>query len=78
LWRSYAKGATPENGYRMDPGHWELNFDRGYIEDNNLGIGLKLKSAGADRPRVVYVTKNEKTGLYYVTNWKELLNDVRK
>jgi len=78
VWRSYAKGATLENGYRMDPGDWELNFDRGYLEDSGRGIGLKLQSGGADMPRVVYVKKNEKTGLYYVTDWKELLSDVRK
>ncbi len=77
IWRSYAKGATPENGYRMDPNNWELNFERGYLKDDGRGIPVNLHSSGADEPRAVYVKQDEKTGLWHINAWDELLEDVR-
>jgi len=77
VWRSYAKGATPENGYRMNPNNWELNFEQGYLKDEGRGIPVNLHSSGADGPRVVYIKQDEETELWHINNWEELLEDVR-
>lgn len=78
VWRSYVKGATPENGYRMDPSDWELDVERRRTdEDDARGVPVHVRSSGADGPRTVYVQLDRESGLWYVTDWDELLQDVR-
>ncbi|MGI5816547.1 MAG: DUF6935 domain-containing protein [Armatimonadota bacterium] len=78
VWRSYAVGATPENGYLMDPDNWELNVERTYRhDDDERGLQVYLRSGGADAPRVVYVKQSTTTGLWYVNIWHTLFVDIR-
>lgn len=78
IWRSYAKGATPENGYQMDPNNWELNFERIHRHDNDTrGTQVYLRSSGADNPRVVYVKQSTSSGLWYLNIWHSLFVGVK-
>lgn len=78
VWRSYAKGATPENGYRINPNDWELDVEATRLaEDEDRGLQVHVNSSGADAPRVVYVKQDRESGLWYVSDWDELLEDVR-
>ncbi len=78
VWRSYAVGATPANGYAMDPNEWELNFERTHRhDDDERGLQVYLRSGGADAPRVVYVLQSTQTDLWYVNIWNSLFVDVR-
>lgn len=77
VWRSYVKGATPENGYRMDPADWELEVERTRVdEEDSRGVPVRLRSSGADGTRTVYVVQDRESGLWYVNDWRELLQDV--
>ena len=78
VWRSYAAGTTPENGYLMDPDNWELNFERTHREEgDDRGTQVYLRSSGADNPRVVYVKQSTTTGLWYLNIWNTLFVDIR-
>lgn len=78
VWRSYAVGATPENGYQMDPSNWELNFERIHRhDDDDRGLQVYLRSGGADTSRVVYVKQSTTTGLWYLNIWHTLFVDIR-
>ena len=78
VWRSYVKGATPENGYRMDPEDWELDVQRARAdEDDARGVPVQVRSSGADGPRTVYLMQDQGSGLWFVNAWDELLQDVR-
>lgn len=78
VWRSYAVGATPENGYLMDPDNWELSFERTHREEgDDRGTQVYLRSGGADNPRVVYVKQSTTTGLWYLNIWNTLFVDIR-
>ena len=63
IFRSYAKGATPENNYEMDPNNYELEFtreDRKPYPDKEEGeyVKLWLKCGGADIDRPIEMQKN--------------------
>lgn len=78
VWRSYVKGATPENGYRMDPSDWELDVERTRTdEDDARGVPVHVRSSGADDLRAAYAKLDRASGLWYVSDWDELLQDVR-
>jgi hypothetical protein len=78
VWRSYARGTAPDNGYAMDPNNWELNFERTHQHPNDdRGLQVYLRSSGADNPRVVYVKKSTSTGLYYLNLFPSLYVDIR-
>lgn len=64
IFKSYAVGATPENGYQMSPDNFELEFTRKAEESDYLR--LFLRNGGADSPRAVWV--KEYDGLWYVIN----------
>jgi hypothetical protein len=76
VFRSYAKGAKPENGYAMDPRKFDISVTR---KQQTEGEGLKMfvVSGGADNPRPVYMKKSSKTGLYYVSNPANMYVSVR-
>lgn len=65
IFRSFAKGTSPQNGYEMDPDNYELIFlgkrqETGYVR-------VSLRSTGADSPRIVQV-KQFDDGLWYLIN----------
>ena len=78
IWRSYAVGATPQNGYQMDPDNWRLNFERtNQLDGDARGLQVYLRSGGADMPRVVYVLQSDQSGLWHVNDWFQLFVGVR-
>lgn len=78
IWRSYAQGTSPENGYQMDPNDWELNFERTHLHDGDTrGTQVYLRSSGADAPRVAYVLKSDQTGLWHLNIWHSLFVGIR-
>ncbi len=78
IWRSYAKGTSPENGYAMDPNNWVLNFERTHrFENDPRGLQVYLRSSGADNPRVVYVKQSTASGLWYMNIWPSLYVGIR-
>jgi hypothetical protein len=66
IFRSYAEGATPENGYKRDPKSFSIVVTR--TEDSDRGLKMFVKSGGADSPRPIYMKKSSKSGLYYVSD----------
>lgn len=54
IFRSYAKGATPDNGYAMDVNAYEITIER-IVEGHPMGLQIYLRSGGADYPRVIYL-----------------------
>lgn len=77
VWRSYIKGSSPENGYRMNPDDWILSFARGDFEDKDRTATIDIYSSGADDPRPVHVKLDQESGLWYVADWDALLQEVR-
>jgi len=78
VWRSYLVGATPEHGYRVDVGAWELRFEWGYLrEADERGTSVFLLSSGADVPWALCLLQDEDSGLWFVNVWDELLAEVR-
>ena len=66
VFRSYAEGATPENGYAMDPEAFSIVVTS--KEDSDQGLKMFVKSSGADSPRPVYMKKSNKSDLYFVAD----------
>lgn len=77
IFRSYAKGSSPQNGYRMDPSDFELTIDRIGTKDSR-GTQVYLRSSGADNPRPVYMKQSTQTGLWYVNQFDNVYLDVKK
>ncbi len=76
IFRSYAVGTSPENGYAMNPADFELNLDR--IEPGGTGgQDVWLRSSGADSPRRIYLKRGTQDGLYYLEHFGNLYVDVR-
>ena len=82
IFRSYAKGATPENQYKMDPNKYELMFtgkvDNRPFVDKAEGRFAKLfvKSNGADLPRPIAFQRNRR-GEYKAYEYSSIYVDVR-
>lgn len=76
IFRSYAKGTTPETAYATDTEHISVEVTRTQ-EDGDRGLKVFIVSNGADSPRPVYMKRSTKTGLYYVANHANLYVDVR-
>jgi len=82
LFRSYTKGATPDNGYRTDPDKYELvivgkahtrpfaDYPEGEV------VKLSLKSGGAELPRPMFMQRNE-DGIYKAREFSSICVDVR-
>ena len=66
IFRSYAKGTSPENDYAMSPDDFEINYT-GKVEDARDYLRVFLRSSGADSPRAVWV-KEFDDGLWFVIN----------
>ena len=62
VFRSFAKGPSPENSYSMDPDNFELNILK--IRDSEGYKKIDLRSSGADNQRTVWLLNHD--GLWYV------------
>jgi hypothetical protein len=76
IFRSYAKGATPENNYQMDANNYEIEITKSEKIDENTQK-VFIKSSGADFPRPITL-KKDKEGLWIVHEFSSLYVDVRK
>lgn len=78
IFRSYAKGTSPQNGYKMDPNAFELDHTRTAPAGTDRGTQVFVRSSGADSPRPIYMKQSEKTGLWYVSTFDNVYVDIRK
>ena len=62
VFRSFAKGTSPENSYSMNPDSFELNILK--IRDSEGYKKIDLRSSGADNMRTVWLLNHD--GLWYV------------
>lgn len=76
VFRSYAEGATPDNGYAVDRGSWTLAVDHVEAGDPR-GTKIFVRSGGADSPRPAYLKQSTTTGLYYLDEFSSLYVGIR-
>ena len=81
IWRSYVKGATPENKYQMDPNKYELSLQDVVLkpfDDYEEGKVVKISvcSSGADTPRPFFLERNSR-GEYKAREFSSLCVGVR-
>jgi len=80
IWRSYVKGATPENGYSVpDVKSFEVDtyFQPGQAPTpTSTRIGLFVRSSGADTARPVLLQKDDR-GQWRLTDYSSLCVGVR-
>ncbi len=65
IFRSFAAGTSPQNGYAMSPQNYNVTIARKAKESDYLRVNLV--SSGADSERIVWV-KQFGDGLWYVIN----------
>ena len=66
VFRSFAKGSSPENNYKMNPDNFELMYT-GKVTKEAGYLRVPLRSSGSDSPRQVWV-KEFDGGLWFVIN----------
>ena len=64
IFRSFAAGTSPENGYRMTPDNYRLTIT-GKRQQADDFVAVHLVSSGADSPRLVTLRRHE-DGQWYV------------
>lgn len=74
IFRSFAAGTSPENGYRMSPDAYQLVFTRKDRQQDYTRVFLR--SSGADSDRRVWV-KQYPDGFWYVINNADTYAKVR-
>lgn len=74
IFRSFAAGTSPENGYRMSPDAYQLVFTRKDRQQDYIRVFLR--SSGADSDRRVWV-KQYPDGFWYVINNADTYAKVR-
>lgn len=77
IFRSYAQGSRPENGYQLDPTDWQLAVERSGEDPHGRGWTVALRSSGADSARPVYLKQSSKTGLYFVDKHANVYVGIR-
>lgn len=80
IMRSYAKGTSPENQYKMDPNDYELNVERVNLNPpgrESRGIQVYVKSSGADMPRPLYFKQSTSTKLWYMNAHTNVYTGIR-
>lgn len=75
IFKSFAAGTSPENGYSMSPENYSLVFSGSSKEADYLRIFLI--SSGSDSRRIVWV-KQYRDGLWYVINNADTYLKVRE
>jgi len=80
VFRAFAKGATPQNAYAMNPDSFEIDVSRiaPPTAGDDRGSQVFLRLAGADNPRPVYMKQSTTTGLWYVAAFDNMYLDVKK
>ena len=81
IWRSYVKGATPENKYTMDPGNYELETRdiilKPYADyEEGKVVMVKMFSSGADSLRPFILERNSR-GEYKAREFSSLCVGVK-
>lgn len=81
VWRSYVKGATPENKYQMDPNEYELELRDVTLkpyDDYEEGkvVRIKVFSSGADSLRPFFLERNSR-GEYKAREFSSLCVGVK-
>ena len=81
-WRSYAKGATPENNYQMDPNKFDITLTRINLQPNpdkpeGQIVKFFIACGGADLPRPMTIERNNK-GIYKASEFSSLCVGVKK
>lgn len=74
IFKSFAAGTSPENGYRMSPENYSLVFS-GTSQEADY-VRVFLISSGSDSRRIVWV-KQYQDGLWYVINNADTYLKVR-
>lgn len=77
IFRSYAKGATPENNYQMDPKNYEIEITKSEKVDDKTQK-VFVKSSGADSARPITLVKDTKANVWIVHEFSSIYVDVRK
>ncbi len=77
IFRSYARGATPANGYAVDPAAFELRVRSSRADGHGRGWRVLLESSGADSPRPVYLRQGSDSGLWFVDGFANVYVGVR-
>jgi hypothetical protein len=77
IFRSYAEGATPENGYAMDPESFQLRIEESSRDAHGRGWKVLLRSSGADNPRPVYLRRSTTSGLWFVDGFANVYVGIR-
>ena len=76
--RTYIKGATPENGYRLPPPPYELKFSAnpysGDVETGAYKVFVASSGAASARPVTVH---RDQAGIWKAHEWSSLLVGVR-
>ena len=75
IFRSYARGATPENNYSMSPENFALEITRRQTHPDGR-ITLYLRSSGADSSRPITLVKHD--GLWHISDCASIYTMVRK
>ncbi|MBI5832858.1 MAG: hypothetical protein HZB16_11205 [Armatimonadetes bacterium] len=77
LYQSYAKGAVPDNDYKMDPDKFELEFTTDKLQQEGKVVYLMVKCGGADNPRP-FRMKLTKSGIWKMLEWSSLQVGIKK
>jgi len=75
IFGSYAVGATPANGYALDPNGWQLNVESSAQDGYGRGWRVSIRSGGADTSRPVYLQQID--GLWYIDEFANVYVDIR-
>jgi hypothetical protein len=77
IYRSYAKGSTPENRYAMDPDSFALVVASSAKDKfREHGWRLTLKSGGDDEPRPLVLVKGT-DNLWRIQAYNEVYGDIK-
>lgn len=66
IFRSFARGSSPENNYAMNPDNFELMFEGKPVKESTY-LRVPLRSSGADSLRYLWV-KEFDGGVWFVIN----------
>ncbi len=76
LFNSYTKGASPTNGYAVDPNNYRLDILSSRARDDGDRYTVILACSG-DTPRQVVLRRDPESMLYYVENFSGLLGEIQ-
>lgn len=74
--RSYVQGTSPADAYALPAAPWRLSGREQPGDSQGAKAKIFVRSTGADSPRPVHLTKNDK-GYWKATNWSSIEVGVR-